>query len=96
METVKSCQNCAMGKVHYPNNTCEVCTSTNLSMWQPNELTKKEYMDKIAAKSKHFLSINREIDEFRVSDICPMKRVSRSPFWYRRGYVEEDYVPESK
>ena len=56
----------------------------------------KEYMDKIATKSKHFLSINREIDEFRVSDICPMKRVSRSPFWYRRGYVEEDYVPESK
>ena len=48
MDTVKSCQNCAMGKIHYPNNTCEVCTSTDLSMWQPNEQTKKEYMIKLA------------------------------------------------
>ena len=56
----------------------------------------KTYMNKITKNTKHFLSINREIDEFRVSDICEMKRVSRNPFWYRRGYVEEDYIPESK
>ena len=48
METVKSCQNCVMGKIHYSNNTCEVCTSTELSMWQPSEQTKKEYMIKLA------------------------------------------------
>ena len=48
METKKSCQNCVMGKLHYPNNTCEVCTSTELSMWQPNEQTKREYMIKLA------------------------------------------------
>ena len=47
METKKSCQNCVMGKLHYPNNTCEVCTATELSMWQPNEQTKMEYMNKI-------------------------------------------------
>ena len=55
-----------------------------------------DYMQKIEKGTKHFLSINREFDEYRVSDICPMKRVSRNPFWYRRGYVEEDYVPENK
>ena len=48
METAKSCKNCEMGKVAYPNNTCQVCTSTDLSMWQPNEQTKKEYMIKLA------------------------------------------------
>ena len=51
MDTVKSCQNCEMGKTSYPNNTCEVCTSTELSMWQPNEQTKREYMIKLAEGS---------------------------------------------
>ena len=54
------------------------------------------YTSKISAKTKHFLSINREFDEFRVSDICKMRRISRNQFWLRRGYVEEDYVPENK
>ena len=54
------------------------------------------YTSKIDAKAKHFLSINREFDEFRVSDICKMRRISRNQFWLRRGYVEEDYVPETK
>mgnify|MGYP003325896635 CR=1 FL=1 len=51
MDTVKSCQNCEMGKVAYPNNTCQVCTSTDLSMWQPNEQTKMKYMIKLAEGS---------------------------------------------
>lgn len=54
-----------------------------------------EYAEKINKKTKHFLSINREIDEFRVSELMDMRRISRNPFWYRRGYVEEDYVPEN-
>ena len=53
-----------------------------------------EYMNKIK-NSKHFMSINREIDEYRVSDICDMRRISRNPFWLRKGYIEEDYIPES-
>lgn len=53
------------------------------------------YINKITDKAKHFLSINREFDEFRVSDICKMRRISRNPFWLRRGYIEEDYVPEN-
>ena len=77
MDTVKSCQNCAMGKIHYPNNTCEVCTSTELSMWQPNEQTKWEYMNKIAegsngtteydvvSKPKHYMLFEEEGIEVR-------------------------------
>lgn len=51
-----------------------------------------EYASKISKNCKHFLSINREIDEFKVSDIMNMNRITRNPFWYRRGYIEEDYV----
>ena len=77
METKKSCQNCEMGKVHYPNNTCEVCTSTELSMWQPNEQTTKEYMNKIyqnsngtteydvVSKPKHYMLFEEEGIEVR-------------------------------
>lgn len=54
----------------------------------------EKYAEKISMNAKHFLSINREIDEFRVSEIMNMRRISRNPFWYRRGYVEEDYVAE--
>lgn len=60
------------------------------------EAAAKEYIEKISKNAKHFLSINREVDEFRISDNCPMTRVSRNLFWCRRGYVEEDYVPERK
>lgn len=52
------------------------------------------YAKKINENTKHFMSINREIDEFRVSEIIDMRRISRNPFWYRKGYVEEDYVQE--
>ena len=77
MDTVKSCQNCAMGKIHYPNNTCEVCTSTDLSMWQPNEQTKREYMIKLAegsngtteydvvSKPKHYMLFEEQGIEVR-------------------------------
>ena len=77
METKKSCQNCVMGKLHYPNNTCEVCTSTELSMWQPNEETKREYMIKLAegangtteydvvSKPKHYMLFEEEGIEVR-------------------------------
>lgn len=54
----------------------------------------KEYSDKISKKAKHFISVNREIDDFRISEIMDMRRISRNPFWYRKGYVEEEYVQE--
>lgn len=63
---------------------------------QYSKAAAEEYTTKIEANAKHFLSINREFDEFRVSDICKMRRISRNQFWLRRGYIEEDYVSESK
>ena len=80
MDTVKSCQNCVMGKLHYPNNTCEVCTSTELSMWQPNEETKREYMIKLAegsngtteydvvSKPKHYMLFDKYQVALRSAD----------------------------
>jgi hypothetical protein len=53
----------------------------------------RDYMNKmVSGKTKHFYSVNREIDSFTIGEICPLARVSRSPFWHRRGYVEEDYL----
>ena len=52
----------------------------------------KSYVDKISKNSKHFYSVNREIDPFKVCDITPMNRVTRVPFWFRRGYVEEEFI----
>lgn len=60
------------------------------------EETAKQYIDKIKENAKHFMSINREIDDYRVCEICDMRRISRNPFWLRKGYIEEEYVPETK
>lgn len=60
-----------------------------------NKDVAQEYANKISQNTKHFLSINREFDEFKVSEIMNMTRVTRNPFWLRRGYVEEDYVPSN-
>jgi hypothetical protein len=51
-----------------------------------------DYLSKTSKNANHFFSVNREFDEFRVFDLCDMRRISRNPFWYRRGYIEEDYV----
>lgn len=54
----------------------------------------ENYAAVISKNANHFMSINREHDEYRVFDIFGenMRRISRNPFWYRRGYAEEDYV----
>lgn len=54
----------------------------------------EDYLDKTSNNAKHFYSVNREFDELRIFDICTMRRITRNPFWYRRGYIEEDYVKE--
>lgn len=52
------------------------------------------YLDIIQKNAKHFLSFNQESGQFRVSDLCKMKRISRNMFWYRKGYVMEEYTNE--
>lgn len=50
----------------------------------------KKYANSDCAKM--FLSINHEVNEFRVCEIVSeKKRLYRYPFWLRAGYVEECY-----
>lgn len=62
------------------------------SMIYYNKDVAQAYCIKIKDNCKHFLSINREYESFKISDVCDMKRITRNLFWYRKGYIEEDYV----
>ena len=106
MNNEKSCQNCEMGKVHYPNNTCEVCTSTELSMWQPNEQTKREYMIKLAegsngtteydvvSKPKHYMLFPYENIEVRdvIERLVLKLQIAEDDNKSKSTLFEADYV----
>jgi hypothetical protein len=53
----------------------------------------RAYCAKIATSANLFLSINHEVNSFRVRDLLAenpsYKTVDRNPYWMRRGYVEE-------
>jgi hypothetical protein len=54
--------------------------------------TAKDYWRAISKRASVFLSINHEFNEFTVREIInstPGLDVSRTPYWLRRGYVEE-------
>jgi 2-polyprenyl-3-methyl-5-hydroxy-6-metoxy-1,4-benzoquinol methylase len=56
--------------------------------------TAKDYLKLIKENAGYFISVNSETDEpgfFKVPDICNMEKVSRNLFWFRRGYVIEEY-----
>jgi hypothetical protein len=51
-----------------------------------------EYWSAIETRAKKFLSINHEANEFTVAQLIKdgkRTRVSRMPYWMRRGFVEE-------
>jgi len=54
-----------------------------------------EYIKEISKRSKLFLSINHERNEFTVSDLIrdfsQIKKIYRKKSWMRKGYVEELY-----
>lgn len=53
----------------------------------------QKYADQIMKTCDHFYSVNKETDFTRVTDLFhKWTRVTRNPFWLRRGYVEEDYI----
>lgn len=53
----------------------------------------QKYADHIMKTCDHFYSVNKETDITRVTDLFhKWTRVTRNPFWLRRGYVEEDYI----
>lgn len=61
------------------------------SMTEMNETSAREYCDSMKKNTKNFISINHETNPFTVNSVCSMKRVSRHPFWLRKGYVFEEY-----
>lgn len=64
------------------------------SLIEMNIETAKDYINLIKENAGYFISINSETDEpgfFKVCDICDMEKVSRNLFWFRRGYVIEEY-----
>jgi hypothetical protein len=62
------------------------------SMTEMGRDTAKEYCRAIKSRAAAFLSINHEFNPLTVQDICRevgLKRLSRTPYWLRRGYVDE-------
>jgi len=52
----------------------------------------EEYWRAIEMRAACFLSVNHERNEFTVSDLIGSRQKSRTPYWLRRGYVEEIVV----
>lgn len=54
--------------------------------------TARRYWKEVAKRTQSFLSINHEANPFTVRDLYseyPACSVARTPYWMRRGYVEE-------
>ena len=55
----------------------------------------EKYISEIAHRSKFFLSINHEENEFTISELVKnfpnFLKLSRKRSWMRKGYVEELY-----
>jgi hypothetical protein len=66
------------------------------SFVEMGEETAKDYLKKIKKKSKYLISINSEINDFTINDICDMVKVNRYPFYLRKGYMQEEYRGEAK
>jgi hypothetical protein len=53
------------------------------------------YCEAIKARAALFVSINHELNPFTARDVCGetgMKMLKRTPYWLRRGYVDEEYT----
>jgi hypothetical protein len=52
------------------------------------------YAEKIIAGTRTFVSINHEINAFKIADLPALKGVLewRFPYWMRKGYVEHHYL----
>ncbi|HEX4122323.1 MAG TPA: putative sugar O-methyltransferase [Verrucomicrobiae bacterium] len=64
------------------------------SMTEMDRKFADEYAAWIQANATCFLSVNHDLNTFRVCDLAPLKRMSRRrfPYWMRDGYTEEIYV----
>ena len=64
------------------------------SLTEMSEPEVVSYAELIAKRSRAFLSINHERNPIRVRDLALLGRfaVQRSPYWMRKGYVEEFFL----
>ena len=65
------------------------------SMPEMAEQSARSYIETISKNSRYFLSINQERRDFTVNALCRdagMHQLSRNPFWFRKGYVIEEYM----
>lgn len=56
--------------------------------------TASAYCEAIKARAALFISISHEQSLFTARDVCAeagMKMLTRTPYWLRRGYVDEEY-----
>jgi hypothetical protein len=73
------------------------CCGTRLKRHCSRDLTAGACCEAIKARTDLFLSINHEIKLLTVRDLCAslgMTSTIRSPYWMRRGYVEEIFPTE--
>jgi hypothetical protein len=67
------------------------------SMTETTAQAARAYCEAIKARADLFLSINHEFNPVTVRDLCAgqgMTSIIRSPYWMRRGYVEEIFPTE--
>ncbi len=63
------------------------------SLTEMDPVVARTYWRQIEKRTKMFLSINHEVNPFRVKDLIGESKgvlvVGRAPYWMRKGYVEE-------
>ena len=65
------------------------------SIPEMSESSARDYIEKISKNTRYFLSINQERRDFTVQNLCKeqnMLQLSRNLFWFRKGYVIEEYM----
>lgn len=85
---------------HDPDEKFDLILNVD-SLTEMAQNTAREYIVGARYKTNKFLSINHENNQFTVADIYRAEegiRVSRTPCWARRGYVEEliEFVRNTK
>ena len=70
------------------------------SLTEMDHSSAKYYADFCNDQKLPFLSINHEANEFTCAQVFDglngLFRASRSPYWFRQGYVEELFLPKFK
>jgi len=63
------------------------------SLTEMSQTNAGAYADKIKSAARTFISINHEVNKFKVAELPTLSNVpnERFPYWMRKGYAEERY-----